>query len=222
LQYKEDRIIDRLPFLPAFTQLKTLTIMSTQTPALKIPVIDISGYLDGDAKAKAACASELRYAFEEVGFLQIVGHSVSPDLQRRFIEAVAAFFALPLAEKQKIGQDRSPCNRGYERIGVERLEELEDNTPLEKKEGFTVRPEMPLGRFMAGPNQWPDPNLPGMRDFRAVYMEYFAAVHELSTNMFRLVALSLDLDEHFFDAFAADPNGKRNLPPPSSLRGHRR
>jgi isopenicillin N synthase-like dioxygenase len=182
--------------------------MSDQKHTLEIPVIDISGALNGDVEARKACATQLRHALENVGFLQIVGHSVSADLQHRFIEAVAAFFALPLDEKQKIAQDRSPCNRGYERIGVERLEEIEDNSRLEVKEGFTVRPERPLGRFMTGPNQWPDPSLPGMSKFRQTYMEYFGAVHQLSSSMFRLIALSLDLDEHYFDAFAADPDGK--------------
>lgn len=186
--------------------------------ALKIPVIDLTGYLRGDADAKAACAAELRDAMENVGFLQVVGHSVSADLQKRFIDGVAAFFALPMEEKQKIGQDKSSCNRGYERIGVERLEEVEDNSRLELKEGFTVRPERPLGRFMAGPNQWPDPSLPGLATFRQTYMEYFESVHQLSKSMFRLIALSLDLDEQYFDAFAADPDGKSENPEHTILR----
>lgn len=175
---------------------------------LKIPVIDLSGYLKGDADAKKACTLELRHALEEVGFLQVVGHSVSPELQERFIKAIAAFFDLPMSEKARIGQDKSPCNRGYERVGIERLEELEDNTKIEQKEGFTVRGERPLGRFMTGPNQWPDPSFPGMSNFRETYMEYYAAVHDLSCSMFKLIALSLGLDETYFDAFAADPDGE--------------
>ncbi|CAK7237211.1 hypothetical protein SBRCBS47491_009900 [Sporothrix bragantina] len=175
--------------------------------SLDIPVIDIAASLTGDVEARKACALELRRALEDVGFFQIVGHSVPAELQQQFIAAITAFFALPLAAKQAIGQDRSPCNRGYERIGIERLEEIEDNATVEKKEGFTVRPERPLGKFMTGPNQWPSRDLPGMADFEETYMAYFAAVHQLSTHMFRLMALSLDLDEHYFDAFAADPDG---------------
>lgn len=185
--------------------------MVVRKPTLEIPVIDISGFLRGDEDAKKTCALELRSALENVGFFQICGHSVSTDLQKRFIQNIADFFALPQPEKDKIGQDKSPCNRGYEAIGVERLEEIEDNSQIEKKEGFTVRCERPLGRFMTGPNQWPDPSLPGMSDFRGTYMEYYSAMHQLSTSMFRLMALSLDLDEHFFDAFAADPDGESSL-----------
>lgn len=47
-----------------------------------------------------------------------------------------------------------------------------------------------------------------MADFKDTYMEYFWAVHELSKTMFRLIALSLDLDEDYFDDFASDPDGK--------------
>lgn len=40
-----------------------------------------------------------------------------------------------------------------------------------------------------------------------MYEEYFNAVHKLSKVMFRLVALSLGLEEGHFDEFASDPNG---------------
>lgn len=175
---------------------------------VKIPVIDISGYLAGDAAAKKACAAEVREAYENQGFLQIVGHSVTPDTQKSFLAAVAAFFALPLKDKKKVSQDLSPCYRGYERIGGQKLDELDNDATEDQKEGFSIRPERELGRFLAGPNQWPDPSLPGMSTFRETYMEYFDAVHGLSKNMFRLIALSLDLEETFFDDFAADPDGK--------------
>ncbi|ORY69002.1 putative gibberellin 20 oxidase [Pseudomassariella vexata] len=161
----------------------------------------------GDTNAKKACALEVCDAYENQGFLQIVGHSVSKDLQARFLEAIASFFALPLEEKQKISQELSPCYRGYERVGGQKLDELDNDASVDQKEGFSIRPERPLGRFLAGPNQWPGPNLPGMNSFKSTYMEYFDAVHALSKDMFRLIALSLNLDEGYFDEFAADPDG---------------
>lgn len=140
-------------------------------PEVTIPVLDISGHLAGDPKATAACAAELRSACENQGFLQVIGHSVSPSTQKNFLDAIASFFALPLKEKEKISQSNSPCYRGYERIGGQKLDELDDDATTDQKEGFSVRPERELGRFLAGPNQWPDERvLPG---FKEAYMEYF-------------------------------------------------
>lgn len=48
----------------------------------------------------------------------------------------------------------------------------------------------------------------GMVDFKDTHMEYVWTVHELSKTMFRKTALSLDLDEKYYDDFASDPDGK--------------
>jgi isopenicillin N synthase-like dioxygenase len=55
-----------------------------------IPVVDISGYLSGDPIAKKAIADEIREAYENQGFLQVIGHSVSPHLQARYLAAVCS------------------------------------------------------------------------------------------------------------------------------------
>jgi isopenicillin N synthase-like dioxygenase len=140
-------------------------------PTVKIPIIDVSGYLAGDPKATVACAAELREACENQGFLQVIGHSVPEATQKKFLDAIARFFALPMEEKEKLSQSNSPCYRGYERIGGQKLDELDTNATPDQKEGFSIRPERPLGKFLAGPNQWPEESVvPG---FKEAYMEYF-------------------------------------------------
>ncbi|RDW72224.1 putative gibberellin 20 oxidase [Coleophoma crateriformis] len=170
---------------------------------VSIPVVDISGYLSGDPIAKNRVAKEIRNAYENQGFLQVVGHRVSSDIQNRYLAAITEFFALPLSEKEKVAQSKSKCNRGYERIGGQKLDELDEDATPDQKEGFSIRQERPLGRFLEGPNQWPE-TLPHLKD---IFMEYFDAVHQLSKTMFRLIALSLGLAEDHFDYFASDPNG---------------
>lgn len=171
--------------------------------AVEIPIIDISGYLAGDVQAKRRIADELRNACENQGFLQVVGHSVPADLQSRYIASLAEFFALPAEEKEKVGQSNSKCHRGYERIGGQKLDELDENATADQKESFSVRRDRPLGRFLQGPNQWPE----NPSQFKEVYTEYYDSVHELSMKLFRLMALSLDLDENYFDDFGSDPDG---------------
>jgi isopenicillin N synthase-like dioxygenase len=165
--------------------------------------VDISGYLSGDPVAKKAVADKIREAYETQGFLQVIGHSVSTDIQNRYLAAIVEFFALPLSEKEKVSQTKSKCHRGYERIGGQKLDELDEDATPDQKEGFSIRQERPLGRFLEGPNQWPE----ALPHFKDVYMEYYEAVHQLSKTMFRLIALSLGLPEDHFDYFASDPNG---------------
>lgn len=170
---------------------------------VEIPIIDISAYLAGNVQAKARIVNDFRNACENQGFLQVVGHSVPADLQSRYLASLAEFFALPAQEKEKVAQSKSKCHRGYERIGGQKLDELDENATADQKESFSVRRDRPLGRFFQGPNQWPE-NPPR---FKEVYTEYYDSVHELSTKLFRLMALSLDLDENYFDDFSSDPDG---------------
>lgn len=171
---------------------------------VRIPVIDITGYLSGDEVAKKRVVEEVRDACENEGFLQVIGHTVPRELQDRYIDALREFFALPLEEKNKVSQSKSPCSRGYERLGGQKLDELDPNATADQKEGFSVRRDLPLGRFLQGPNQWPE----ALPQFKDVYMEYYNAVHNLSKSMFRIISLSLGLTEDHFDYFASDPDGE--------------
>ena len=173
--------------------------------ALEIPIIDISGYLAGDLRAQPRLVRDFRHACENQGFLQITGHSVPADLQSRYLASLAAFFALPAEEKEKVDLCRSECHRGYERIGSQKLDQLDEGATADQKESFYVGRERALGRYLQGPNQWPEGGK--MAGFKEVYLEYFDAVQELSKKMFRLMALSLELDEDYFDDIGADPDG---------------
>jgi len=171
---------------------------------LKIPVIDISGYLGGhDAAATASIVQSLRSACRAPGFFQITGHNVSGALRSAFLREVANFFALPKEEKQALHRGQSHCLRGYESVGEQMLE----GGFADQKEGFMVGLEMPgATRFLQGPNQWPsEVELP---KFRETFMEYFNQVHALSRDMFRLMALSLSLEETYFDEFVSSQNCK--------------
>jgi hypothetical protein len=68
----------------------------------EIPVIDISGVLSGNEDARAACARQLRHAYEDVGFWFLTGHRIPQALiDTMFAEAVR-FHALPMEEKLRI------------------------------------------------------------------------------------------------------------------------
>lgn len=172
---------------------------SSTPEALEIPVIDISAYLEGDIDATKEIASKLNAAAQSPGFFQIVGHDVSPDLRERLLDRIAAFFALPQEMKTAIHRKYSPALRGYETIGEQQLEA----GYADAKEGFMIGPEINSNsaRFLQGPNQWPATGEPvGLEQ---IFMEYFGKMRDLSKIMFRLMALSLNLDEYAFDEFCS-------------------
>lgn len=177
------------------------------SPSLDIPVIDISGYLAGDIKATRDIASQLNAAAQAPGFFQIVGHGVPADLRKSLLDRIAAFFALPADQKNALHRHNSKALRGFETLGEQQLE------PgfADVKEGFMIGAEIESkdARYLQGPNQWPaNGQVDGLEN---TFMEYFQRMRDLSKVMFRLMALSLSLDEFYFDEFASGKDCKRCL-----------
>ncbi|KAI1469127.1 putative gibberellin 20 oxidase [Daldinia caldariorum] len=166
-----------------------------------IPVIDISGYLAGNDLRTAAITNELNAACRSPGFFQIVGHDIPAELRAHLFNKVVQFYDLPTAKKSALSHTLSVNGaRGYEAVGTVTLE----GDYVDQKEGFMIGTEKPPGRFLHGPNLWPEESdCPG---FRSTMEEYFASMRSLSVKMFRLLALSLGLDEYYFDAFVNSPD----------------
>ena len=101
----------------------------------------------------------------------------------------------------------------------------EVQTEGDTKEGFyigseisTTDPKYDPSR-LRGPNQWPDNEL--LPDFRLVMEEYYAKVSKIALRLVQLLAMSLDLDETYFDKDFEEPtatlrllhyDNKRSLP----------
>src|SRR5258708_31398209 len=64
-----------------------------------IPLIDVAGHLRGDAASSCKAATQLRWAFENVGFYYLSGHGVPQSLIDRTYETAARFHAQPMAPK---------------------------------------------------------------------------------------------------------------------------
>jgi isopenicillin N synthase-like dioxygenase len=175
------------------------------SPTIEIPVIDISGYLDPscrNATQTHKVVQSLRSACQSPGFFQITGHNISATLRQSLLEEIEQFFNLPLERKQALHRGKSHCLRGWESVGEQSLEA----GFADQKEGFMVGLEMPgATRFLQGPNHWPEPE-DGVSGFRGTFMQYFEQVRMLSRDVFRLMALSLELNETYFDWFVGRDN----------------
>lgn len=180
------------------TETKTSATSSSMPLSITIPIIDISGYLSSDAEETKRVAAAIRSAAISPGFFQVTGHPITLDLRERLLAAVKSFYALPRDVKASLHRNNSNCLRGYECVGDQQLEPGFQDA----KEGFMIGQELEGDnlRFSQGPNQWPaEDECPG---FRQVFMEYFEAMRLFSRIMFRIVALSLGLEEKYFDDFA--------------------
>jgi isopenicillin N synthase-like dioxygenase len=182
-----------------------MTSLASKTIAAdQIPVIDVSG-LSGDFAARRAVAHELRAACVDTGFFYIKGHGTPPSLIQELLHQSRSFFALPMEQKVAIAMANSPCRHGYEPL---KAQTLEAGGPPDLKEGFLAgedfaadHPAVLNDPGNVGPNQWP-PQLPSFKD---VMISYTTEIKALSTTLMRGLALSLDLDEDYFDDFCRDP-----------------
>ena len=171
---------------------------------MTLPMIDMSGLRSPDIDARAAVGRALRAACLDKGFFYLTGHGVSRESRTAAMDAIREFFSLPLEEKLKTDKARSICHRGYEKL---QGQTLQPGAPPDLKEGYYIGRELPLddprvraGKFHHGPNIWPE-TLPR---FRADLDAYYAELLQVSRLLMTGLALSLDLDEHYFDPFTAE------------------
>lgn len=169
----------------------------------QLPIIDIEPLLIGSGDRNAV-AAQIAQACREVGFFYIVGHNVGERLQRNLEDLSRTFFAQPLEEKLDIRMEKGGrAWRGYFPVG----RELTSGKP-DLKEGLYFGAELdakhPLveaGTPMHGPNLFPDIAL-----FRETVLGYMTAMTRLGHTLMNGVALSLGLNESYFDQrYTNDP-----------------
>jgi isopenicillin N synthase-like dioxygenase len=160
--------------------------------------------LRAGSAARHETADRLRAACRDTGFFYIVGHGVDAALQRRLEELSREFFAQDLETKLAIRMELGGrAWRGYFPVG----DELTSGRP-DLKEGLyfgqELGPEHPRVRAgvpLHGPNLFPA--IPGFRETVLAYME---AVTQAGHAVMRGIALSLGLDESYFEnRYTGDP-----------------
>jgi isopenicillin N synthase-like dioxygenase len=185
-----------------------MLLYSPPKAATSIPVIDIS---DWTVAGKLKAAAEIHRACRETGFFYVAEHGIPSQLVRNQFDAAKALFDLPIEQKMALHMKKSPASAGYEPVGGQVLDSQDDkNTkgPPDLKESFYSGAELPdthpwcQRRIRAfGHNQWPD--LPGFREQNLAYRH---AVSALGDRILGLMALSLDLNEGWFEAFYTVPS----------------
>jgi isopenicillin N synthase-like dioxygenase len=173
-----------------------------------IPLIDVAGHLGGDAESSRQAATQLHWAFENVGFYYLSGHGVPQSLIDRTYEAAARFHAQSPAKKLALKVNEH--NIGYLPISSAASPQAtaQGRKPSQNEAYFLRRERTPddpaviANRRFHGLNQWPR-DLPG---FRETTLEYMGTLEALCRRLVPLYALALDLPADFFDACFAEPH----------------
>ena len=172
------------------------------------PVIDISAFQSNNSDARDFVVTQVREACHEFGFFQITGHGVSAELQERLLRVTKELFALPTEEKRKLNVKDDPLMKGYQGFFSQGFD---SDLRGDMKESFSTDDSEVGGKF---------PREALVPEFRKTCMEYLEETSRVAVLLFRVIALSLDMEEGFFNNFTKGSGGKLLLlhyPPQSPM-----
>jgi len=172
---------------------------------MAIPLIDLAGALAPGGARAAEVAAQLRAAGMQSGFFYLRNHGVPAGMVASQFALARELLDLPEATRHALAMQNSPTMRGYELMGAQTLDAA---ARPDLKESFYCGMAYPadhpyvLARYQTyGHNQWPAelPHAP------AACEAYIQAMLALSRRLMQLMALSLSLPEHYFDASSESP-----------------
>ena len=170
-----------------------------------IPILDLEEALRPGAARSREVAQQLRAAAMGPGFFYVRNHGIADERLQQQFELAKRLFELPLARRRALSMLNSPNLRGFEILGEQTLDAA---MKPDVKESFCCgldwpadHPYVKAGYFSYGPSQWPD-ELP---EAKPLCEDWMARMIALAQRLMQLMALSLDLPEHFFDRDCHDP-----------------
>ncbi len=160
-----------------------------------IPDVDLSDFTSGDEEKKRNFVKKLSEAYENIGFVAVKNHGIDDELIEDLYEQVKCFFELPRDVKEKYEPKELAGQRGYVSFGREHAKNrsagdlkefwhfgqyVEDNDPIsdEYPENLYVE-EIPR--------------------FNMVGKKAYQSLENTGKIMLRAIALSLHLNEEWFD-----------------------
>ncbi|MEO9890963.1 2-oxoglutarate and iron-dependent oxygenase domain-containing protein [Aurantibacter sp.] len=167
-----------------------------------IPSVDLQDFLSGDDNRKQKFINEISSAFEDIGFVALSGHFLSEELVENLYAEIKKFFELPQNVKDSYEIEGIGGQRGYTSFGKEHakgrkegdLKEfwhfgqyVEDNPKLEEEyHKNVIVSELPA--------------------FNEVGKETYKMLEKTAKYVLRALALHLNLEETYFDAYIKNGN----------------
>ncbi|KAK4260355.1 hypothetical protein QN277_003482 [Acacia crassicarpa] len=157
---------------------------------LSLPIIDLS------SPDRFSTAKLIRQACVEYGFFYLVNHGVEKELLQKVFDESRKFFLLPLEEKMKYSRKE---HRGYTPLYAEKLDATPGNTKGDSKESFYIGPLADHASINL--NQWPLEGV--LKNWKPTMESLYGKLLVAGRELLSLMALSLNLDEDFFEKIGA-------------------
>lgn len=176
-------------------------ITQTEMAEGKIPVIDISPFLQADPKTTAqalndpsvkAVVDEIRHAGQFVGFLIVTCHGIPQSVIDNAFAVSRAYFDLPVEEKRKVSM-RHDWPYGYSGFGEEILSASDAETY------GAAKPDL-KETFQICLNPMSKPVWPALpEDCPAKLTTYYQSCNQLARMLLRIFAVALNQSIDFFE-----------------------
>jgi isopenicillin N synthase-like dioxygenase len=161
----------------------------------QIPSLDLNEFTSGDEQQRQRFVADLGKAYEEIGFVALKGHFLSPELVESLYTQIRAFFALSNEVKSQYEIPGLAGQRGYTAFGKEHakgrttgdLKEFWHFGQYDKPENGEVYPD--------------NVQVTEIPAFNSVGKQTYKALEKTGIYVLRALALHLNLDEHYYDSF---------------------
>ncbi len=167
-----------------------------------IPSVNLSDFLSDDPNRKQQFVSAIGDAYENIGFVALKGHFLDDVLVADLYAEVKRFFDLPVATKEKYEIPGIGGQRGYVSFGKE--------SAKGKKEG-DLKEFWHFGQYVendeALAKEYPaNVEVEELPRFNEVGKEAYRMLEKTAKYVLRALALHLNLEETYFDAYIKNGN----------------
>ncbi len=167
-----------------------------------IPVVNLSGFVNGNEASKREFVNQLGKAFEEVGFVSVSGHGVPQSLIDDYYAVVKKFFSLPVEIKRKYEIPGLAGQRGYTSFGKEHAK---GSDAPDLKEFWQ------MGQIVEGEDlpaeHYPDNvNVSELPEFFDLGTRLFKAFENSGRHLLQAIGIHLEIGEFYFDRHVHNGN----------------
>ncbi|MHA7944317.1 isopenicillin N synthase family dioxygenase [Formosa sp. 3Alg 14/1] len=167
-----------------------------------IPSVDLRDFISNDPIKKQQFVDQIGRAYEDIGFVALKGHFLNEQLETDLYSEIKHFFDLPQEKKDTYEIEGIGGQRGYTSFGKEHAKG--------KKEG-DLKEFWHFGQYVENdakleaeyPKNVMVSELP---KFNTVGEEAYKMLEKTAKYVLRALALYLDLEETYFDAYIKNGN----------------